>query len=144
MLTGNLHVNNCLWGCGWGCGGLGSGGGGGTLILTYLYVCLHCSVYKLQCVFFIVSNLQWLFFSESYLLPSHSLWTASFYINRCFIHCSAVMPKYRSPVIGKPYLTCRRFFFSFSAGALVASLSLLSSSLVPVLCWSLCDSSPFE
>ena len=51
----------------WRCGGLG--GGGGTLILTYLYVCLHCSVFKLECVFFIVSNLQWLLFIESYLLP---------------------------------------------------------------------------
>ena len=39
-----------------------------------------------------------------------------------------------SPVIGKPSLTCRWFFFSFSAGVLVASPSFLSSSPVPVLC----------
>ena len=57
-------------GVGVGVGG-GGGLGGGTLILTYLYVCvkcLHCSVFNLECVFFIVSNLQWLLFSESYLI----------------------------------------------------------------------------
>ena len=39
-----------------------------------------------------------------------------------------------SAVFGKTSLTCRRFFFSFSAGILVASPSFLSYSPVPVLC----------